>query len=396
MRGAFGGGLAGVEDAAGLNEHELNFVFRGGLVHDAFRDDEHFSGAEGDVAVAKIQAERAVEDEESFVGVGVVVPDEVALQFDDLELVVVHLGDDFGGPLVVEEGELIFQVDGLRHGVRIAMAGVVRGSGREMVIAAAGEGGDDFSMAASQVPGETKTVENIFRLGRIVFAAAMVAIGVQHLVYAQGGVGSVPVIPWIPAVPVLAYFAGAFLIAAGLCVAAGFRLRVATTALAAFFLAALAAVLIGRQLAVWAVAFEIVAMAAAALQLARSAGGRSIIFESGRYLFAISCVAFGAFHFMNLRLIAGLVPSWLPGGMFWAVFFGGAMIATGICLAVRWVDRVALLLLGVMFFLFFVLLHVPRVMHARHDADEWSSAWIALAMWGACWIFAGRAAETRD
>jgi len=41
------------------------------------------------------------------------MPDEVALQLHDLELIVVHLGDDLGLPLLVEQRELLAEVDRL-------------------------------------------------------------------------------------------------------------------------------------------------------------------------------------------------------------------------------------------------------------------------------------------
>jgi len=68
-------------------------------------------------AVAKIDPQLALNDEERLVGFLVVVPDEVALQFDDFELVIVHLGNDFRLPLLIEQGEFLAHVDRLvAHG----------------------------------------------------------------------------------------------------------------------------------------------------------------------------------------------------------------------------------------------------------------------------------------
>jgi hypothetical protein len=46
--------------------------------------------------------------------------------------------------------------------------------------------------------------------------------------------------------------------------------------------------------------------------------------------------------------------------------------------------------MGLMFLLWFVLLHAPRVLSLPKglDPDEWSSAFIALAMCGGSWIAA--------
>jgi len=45
--------------------------------------------------------------------------------------------------------------------------------------------------------------------------------------------------------------------------------------------------------------------------------------------------------------------------------------------------RLACFFLGLMFFLWTVLLHAPRVVTHLNNGDEWSSAFVALAMAGA-------------
>src|ERR1043166_7767370 len=64
-------------------------------------------------AIAKIDPQFALDDEERLIGLLVIMPDEVALQLHDFELVVVHFGDDLRLPLLVEQGELLAQVDRL-------------------------------------------------------------------------------------------------------------------------------------------------------------------------------------------------------------------------------------------------------------------------------------------
>jgi hypothetical protein len=49
----------------------------------------------------------------------VVVPDELALELDDLDVGVVQLGDDLGAPGLVEERELLGDLDLLEHCVSI-------------------------------------------------------------------------------------------------------------------------------------------------------------------------------------------------------------------------------------------------------------------------------------
>jgi uncharacterized membrane protein len=100
---------------------------------------------------------------------------------------------------------------------------------------------------------------------------------------------------------------------------------------------------------------------------------------------------FGIDHFLLLRFIASLIPAWFPGALFWAYFTGAAFVAAGISIAIKTMDRLAAVLLGTMFLLWFLFLHAPRLMSAprSHNPNEWSSAFIALGMCGASWIMAG-------
>ena len=63
---------------------------------------------------------------------------------------------------------------------------------------------------------------SLFHVGRVVFSFAIVALGVETLVsarYVTDGLGPqykvIPVLPWLPAIPRLAYLFGAILVACG-------------------------------------------------------------------------------------------------------------------------------------------------------------------------------------
>jgi hypothetical protein len=75
------------------------------------RNDVHFPGADLNRTVAQIDAQLALDDKESLVGVFVPVPNELTLQLHDLELIVVHFGDDPGLPLLGEQPEFLPKVD---------------------------------------------------------------------------------------------------------------------------------------------------------------------------------------------------------------------------------------------------------------------------------------------
>jgi hypothetical protein len=248
----------------------------------------------------------------------------------------------------------------------------------------------------------------ILRQGRLLFALSIAAFGVLNLIWARTTDPLLPVIPWVPGHADLAYAAGAALLAAGICVAANFKTRVAATLLGFLFLLCVVNLQVPNVVASpWDVgvrtcAFETLAMCASAWMLAAGlpsgAGSRSRwsralnwLIGSGRYLFAASMIVFGVDHYIVFNLIVGLIPSWIPGGgWFWTHVTALAFIAAGLSIAFRWLDRCAAALLGMMFMLWVLVLHGPRVLSYPRclNPNEWSSAFIALGVCGGAWILA--------
>jgi uncharacterized membrane protein len=111
----------------------------------------------------------------------------------------------------------------------------------------------------------------------------------------------------------------------------------------------------------------------------------------GRILVAVSLVVFGVQHFIYGGFVATLVPAFMPGRLFWAYFVGVAFVAAAAGIFVQILARPAATMLGVMFFLFVVLLHIPRIIGKSGDGNEWTSGFVALAMCGGAWIVASAA-----
>ena len=61
-------------------------------VLDILRNDEHFAGAEGNLAVPHLDVDFALQDEEEVVGIVVFVPDKLTQHFDDHHVMAVALG----------------------------------------------------------------------------------------------------------------------------------------------------------------------------------------------------------------------------------------------------------------------------------------------------------------
>src|SRR4029077_4080017 len=87
---------------ARLDEEQFDLAFCVGFVLDTFRDKDHCSSREVDCAVTKIDPQRSLYNDECLVRVFMIVLNEIPLQFYNLELIVVHLGNDFRLPLFFE------------------------------------------------------------------------------------------------------------------------------------------------------------------------------------------------------------------------------------------------------------------------------------------------------
>lgn len=82
----------------------------------------------------------------------------------------------------------------------------------------------------------------------------------------------------------------------------------------------------------------------------------------------------------------GLSQRWFPRGFLPAysgpIFVGAAFFASSISLLAKIKAFLAAALLGLMFFLWVVIVHAPRIALAPHNANEWTSGLVALAMSG--------------
>ncbi len=231
-------------------------------------------------------------------------------------------------------------------------------------------------------------MKNLSRVGRFLLAVAMAAFGIQYLVHAfMAGPALGP--PFSPVRPLWGYFTAVVLILAAVSIVAGKQTRCLAIVLAVTLLLR-ALLFYAPKLAAnahdpgpWTSGFEILAMCGAALVIS------GIGLVAGRFLFAISLVVFGAQHFLYAKFVATLVPSWIPGHLFWAYFVGVAFVAAALSIAIGKNARLAATLLGLMFILWVLTLHLPRVAAHPHDGNEWTSAFVALAMCGGAWLVAG-------
>jgi uncharacterized membrane protein len=91
----------------------------------------------------------------------------------------------------------------------------------------------------------------------------------------------------------------------------------------------------------------------------------------GPVFFAVPLAVFGTEHFTAATILAGMVPAWLPGHMFWALFVGACLIAAALSIAARKYAWLASALTGVLILLFVLLIHIPNVVGNPHIRILW-------------------------
>lgn len=107
----------------------------------------------------------------------------------------------------------------------------------------------------------------------------------------------------------------------------------------------------------------------------------------GRYCLSIFMIIGGIEHFIFLEFVAQLVPSWIPGKIFWASFTGIALICGGVGLLFKKTALLASILTGIMIFVWFLILHIPRAFLFMND-NEWIAVCESLAFSGIAFVLA--------
>jgi uncharacterized membrane protein len=99
----------------------------------------------------------------------------------------------------------------------------------------------------------------------------------------------------------------------------------------------------------------------------------------------IACVL----HFMYADFVDAFIPAYIPLHTFWTYFTAIALLAGGIDILIKRTRMMAAMLSGIMIFLWFLLLHIPRTMEAPQDKGEWMGVFESLAFSGIFLVLAG-------
>jgi uncharacterized membrane protein YphA (DoxX/SURF4 family) len=213
----------------------------------------------------------------------------------------------------------------------------------------------------------------------------------------------------IPGLVLLAYISGSLLLLAGVCIILEIRTRPISLLLGTVLLLIFCFYFIPYQfianpnymhLAEWENAEKELALSSGAFIIAGCFSGKNEnhLFRSlrnlipfGAIFFSITIISFGILHFQFAKEASTLVPTWIPNPIFWTYLAGIALIGSGIAIILKIRPGLIAALLGAMIFIWFIILHIPRVIASPSAdfKDEVASAFLALAYSGIAFVIAG-------
>jgi uncharacterized membrane protein len=105
--------------------------------------------------------------------------------------------------------------------------------------------------------------------------------------------------------------------------------------------------------------------------------------------FATPLAVFGALHLSGVEIVLPIVPSYMPWRLFWAYFFGFALLAASLSIATKIQVSWSGLLFGIAMFLFVAMLIIPGVFASPRDRFAWTLIFRESSFGGGGWILAG-------
>jgi putative oxidoreductase len=109
----------------------------------------------------------------------------------------------------------------------------------------------------------------------------------------------------------------------------------------------------------------------------------------GRVIYAIPFLGFGLGHLFNGGQMGGMVPSFIPGGVFWIYFTGVAMVLAALAIITGKQGRAACFGLVVMLLVFIVTMHLPGLANPQMKMMAMMSLFKDMGLMGGALVIAG-------
>ncbi len=250
-------------------------------------------------------------------------------------------------------------------------------------------------------------MNTLFRSGRWIFSFAVVALAIENAWCAHGSYASLgpnshsmPVLPFMPAIPWLVVPFAMLWVGCGVGLLTQRWLRASAYTLGVTYIFWTLVHVLPKYIALpgdmglRTVVLEPLSLACIAILLPGPASTPKWLALICRIVIAIAMIVFGVDHFLGLVFIGSLIPNWIPLHLFWVAFFGVVFIACGVGIGLGILERWSWIGLGAMYGLWVLTLHIPRTLGfygipgAISDPNEWSSLFIAIALWGGSWAMA--------
>ncbi|NOT74659.1 MAG: hypothetical protein HOP08_07000 [Cyclobacteriaceae bacterium] len=237
-------------------------------------------------------------------------------------------------------------------------------------------------------------------IARIFFAVALVGFGFQQFIFKIIIIGRPPAWPtWLPEETIFAYITGLLIVSSGLAIIIN-RWAVQTLMATGIFVLAWAGLQnvylvvahldLGANLTFMGKSLTLgFGALLTATTFRHDENYNASIFNSPilklaswcRYGTGLFLFFSGVQHFLYAEFVQSLVPSWIPGGLFWTYFAGAALAAAGLGLITGIKAHLAATLAGWMVLTWLIILHIPRAI-AMSNQNEWTAVFEALAITG--------------
>jgi uncharacterized membrane protein len=242
-------------------------------------------------------------------------------------------------------------------------------------------------------------MRKLIKPGRLIFAFAMLALAALSFSSEDFIVGRPPALSGeIHLNPALAYSAGSILILAALAVLFSFKGFISSMVIAAliFFISSTRHFFHWMQ--DWPNMYKSLALTGGALIIAATFLNPTVknqqvlakpLLLFGSLLTAIFFIAGGYAHFRFADFVDTLIPDYIPFHPFWTRFCGICLFAGGVGLMIPGTRKWAALLSAIMIGGWFLLLHIPRFIHAPENQGERMGVCESFCFAGVMMVLAG-------